>query len=44
MVSLNELPLLALGVVVSVGLGFLFWTLYHLTWEGHANTRTRRSR
>ena len=31
MVSLKELPLLALGVVVSVGLGFLFWALFHLT-------------
>ncbi|MFZ0633708.1 MAG: hypothetical protein WA399_06125 [Acidobacteriaceae bacterium] len=44
MVSLAELPLLALGVVVSVGVGFLFWTLYHLAWEAHANFRTRRSR
>jgi hypothetical protein len=41
MVSLKELPLLALGVVVSVGVGFLFWALFHLTGE---TRRTRRSR
>ncbi|MGA8529331.1 MAG: hypothetical protein WB622_06420 [Acidobacteriaceae bacterium] len=44
MVSLGELPLLALGVLVSVGLGFLFWMLYHLAWEAHSTSRTRRSR
>jgi hypothetical protein len=43
MVSLRELPLLALGVVVSVGVGFLFWMLFHLNGEAHAK-RTRRSR
>ncbi|MGA7524409.1 MAG: hypothetical protein WBW84_18295 [Acidobacteriaceae bacterium] len=42
--SLKQLPLLALGVLVSVGLGFLLWTLYHLAWEAHANSRARRSR
>ncbi|HEX3985768.1 MAG TPA: hypothetical protein VHX13_04080 [Acidobacteriaceae bacterium] len=41
--SLNELPLLALGLVVSVGMGFLLWALYHLAGEAHHN-RTRGSR
>lgn len=44
MVSLNDVPLLALGVVVSAGLGFLFWTLYHLATEAHATNTSRRER
>jgi len=44
MVSFKELPLLVLGVLVSAGVGFLFWTLYHLSWEAHASNRTRRTR
>ena len=44
MVSLNELPLLALGVVVSAGVGFLFWALYHLASEAHATSMSRRER
>lgn len=39
MVSLNELPMVALGIVVAAGVGFLLWTLYHLTWEAHPNSR-----
>lgn len=44
MVSLNELPLLVLGVVVSAGVGFLFWTLYHLAMEAYATSAGRRDR
>lgn len=44
MVSLNDLPLLALGLVISAGVGFLFWALYHLAWEGHTTRTSRRSR
>lgn len=44
MVSLNELPLLALGALVSAGLGFLFWMLCHLTGEANSRSRARRSR
>lgn len=44
MVSLDELPLLVLGVVVSAGVGFLFWTLYHLAMEAHATSTSRRNR
>jgi hypothetical protein len=44
MVSLNSLPLLALGVVISAGLGFLFWALYHLAGEAQATSTSRRGR
>jgi hypothetical protein len=44
MVSINDLPLVVLGVLVLAGMGFLLWALYRMTWEAHANSRTRRSR
>lgn len=43
MLFVRDLPLVALGVVVLAGVGFLFWTLFHLAWEARANN-TRRSR
>jgi len=42
MVPLKDLPLLALGIVVSAGVGFLFWTLYHLAKDAHTSSLSRR--
>jgi hypothetical protein len=39
MVALKQLPFLTLGVAVSVGIGFLFWTLYHLAWDRSRGSR-----
>ncbi|HEX4064516.1 MAG TPA: hypothetical protein VHZ09_00720 [Acidobacteriaceae bacterium] len=40
MLHTDQFSLLALGVVVSIGMSFLLWTLYHLIIEsrpdGHA--------
>jgi hypothetical protein len=35
----EQLSLLALGIVSSVGIGFLVWTLYHLVSEAHHQHR-----
>jgi len=38
----DQLSLLALGVVVSIGMGFLLWTLYHLVAETHSGASAAR--
>jgi hypothetical protein len=35
MLHTNQFSLLGLGVVVSIGMGFLLWTLFHLCCEAH---------
>lgn len=42
MLEADRLSLLALGVVVSIGVGFLLWTLYHLISESHPQSHTAR--
>jgi hypothetical protein len=44
MMALDELPALALGIVVTAGVGFLIWALYHLALETHPTGTDRRSR
>jgi len=35
MLSLDQLPLIALALVVAFGIGFLLWTLAHMIGELH---------
>ncbi|HEX4036717.1 MAG TPA: hypothetical protein VHX37_01550 [Acidobacteriaceae bacterium] len=40
MLHVDQFSLLALGVVISIGMGFLLWTLYHLIAEAHPQGHT----
>jgi len=43
MLHSDQISLLALGVVVSIGLSFLLWTLYHLIIESHPDGQSGRA-
>jgi len=43
MISVGRLSILALGVVVSIGIAFLLWTLYHLCCEARPQITVHRS-